>query len=1485
MKIIEKQAILKYLKNCIVDDSKENLSIELDSYKLDSWKLFLPDVKKDFFNDENFEYLIDDLNDFYGVLSKEWKIWYWKERSWLKLENILELHNEIKEYFYRKAYFKFKNINSKYKFIDYISFDDNNIRNDIIRDINNHMYYLNSDKEFLTWQDLEKLFFSWDKKDYLEKIEFFWNENFLDFYDKNKIKKIYICLEHVITEKNKKIIFQPLYFIEVEVQEDKEEHFFSISISESNVSFNFFVEHLWKKLFKLENKQEKDEWFELEKDIDWLSIFKSKIDLYKSNIVKDFDKENIKKSPCLISANDIWFIKWLIKEYNNLIDNKDLNNLDNIWLWIIFNESKFEKNHIDKLTNFTLLNREQQDAVKYSLENKLSVIVWPPWTWKSQVVVNIMLNAYINNKTILFASKNNTAVDTVLKKIADLDLSYYPFLRLWSKNSQDEWYPKIKNKLLKEVNTHYIDFKDIENLKELLSSLEQEITNVEKSYLEYYEAYEKLELILNYYEQGFKDYIYKESKLNIDFDYIRNIKNNFLKLLEKLEKQKKELTNKNNEIEKTKLSYSYLSLIEKNIISWKFEDIDFEEILKWLSKKKSSINKHESYINEQEKKYKSELKKNLYNKFIENISSDLHALVIKSNFIDYSNVKISDLKEIHWDVIEAEEFGFFKKLFWFKSRQIKNSRKIYYNIVEKQKNQKIQEYFLDIDENINNNELLYSKLKELIWLKWFEEKFIKYNKLEAEYKNSISNYKSKLKDLNNDYFNFIKSISKYLFIDFNKLSYEEIIKIIKNIKNLYILIYEKKSIEDSINSYIKKKFEFIKEKEIYFNKYLNKNIIKYIVWNINENNFISVLDNILKLENINIEKENISNLFNELTSLERNITEINNEVFDVQWRLKDKSLDYLSYLISENINDIKPKLTDSVDKIYNVFSFIKNWWDSKDTYLVEKYKKLFDWIKIFITTNLSTTSLPLEWWFYDYLIIDEASQNDIASVIPMLYRVKNVIIIWDPNQLKHITKLKENDIVKIFYKTLKKEDLNDKDYAEDFKDIYNFNNSVFNSFESIYKSKLNKGLITLNEHYRCHDDIINYSNFIVWEYNLFPKIYWNNKHIKNTQIPIWIHWIEDIKNDNEELNKVNETEAKAIIKYLKQILQTLGDKISIWIIAPFRNQVNYIKKLIRDNKLEWYENVLVDTVHKFQWDEKDIILFSTVYPNAKSSIFLNDVNLLNVAVSRARNSFLIFWDKQAIKNYKWDNWEELLYTTLIRYTDSVKRWNEIVKYNKYDTQFEKQFFEELTKAWIKFDYQYPIYEWKYNLDFRIKLKWVNNYINLELDWWVHNNKRSYDYTRNKKVEQLWFKVIRYSNSYMKENMWEIIEWLKKICELINNKSESNESEEKKSDNKIEINKEKKFDYKTFVNNKYLKPIIQYQKDKIQIIDEANKLNKNIKFTYKNSKWEYYKREIKIIEYWEFEYEWIKFFGIKWYCKLRNEERIFNLKSMRQLEIV
>ena len=1132
MKKVEKQQILKYFKNCIINESKEDLSIELNLDKSNLWKLFLPDRKIEKFKDDiNLKFSIKDIELFFDAISWDW---IWNEKSDVLLENIEYLENEKKETFFIKFYSEYiknidldkKNWNNKNikSFIDFIKWWNNSLRIKIIYKVNNYLYYEKSKKDYLKWEDLEKLFFSWDNNKNLEKIDFFWNEDFLSFYDKNKTEKIYLCLENIITEKNHKNILQPLYFIEVEIEENTKEHFFTISLQETNITFNFFVDYFWKNLFELDNKNHKNEWFQLEKDIEVITNFRSKIDLYKWNLINDFDKNKINKNPCLISANDIWFIKWLIKEYNNLIENEDLINTKDTWLWILFNESEIGKNKIDKITSFTYLNKEQLEAVKYSLENQLSVIVWPPGTWKSQVVINILLNAYINNKTVLFASKNNTAVDTVLNKLSNLNLSYFPFLRLWSKKSQDEWYPKIKNNLLQNIQTYSIKFNDLINIQNKILKFNSEIELIEQIYLEYYESYENLEIILNNYEQWFKDYIYKIWTLDLDFVAIK--------------------------------------------------------------------------------------------KFIEQ----------------------------------------------------------------------------------------YNKLKNRFYI---------------------------------------------------EIIFENIILLLINIIN-YIKNTEKE----------KSKIEILKENIlIYLNKELNDILFDYIIWDIDNNNILIKLEKIIELEEINNQKNKISENFKKLSKLKNDITKLNKEIFNFQLKLKDKSLDYISYIISENINKIKPKLSDSIDKIYNIFSFIKEWWNSKDDYLIEKYKKIFDWVKIFITTNLSTSSLPLEKWFFDYLIIDEASQNDIASVIPLLYRTKNVTIIWDPHQLQNIVKLNEKDIIKIFDLNLEKKNLNKKDYIEDFKDIYNFNNSVYSSFESIFKSRLNKNLIVLNEHYRCHDDIINYSNYIISEYNLFPKAYLENKYLKNTSIPIWIYWIKDIINNNDDTTKINEKEAEEIISYLKKILETLWNKVSIWIIAPFRNQVNYINKLIRDNKLEWYYNITVDTVHKFQWDEKDIILFSTVYPNAKSSDFLNNVNLLNVAVSRARNSFLIFWNKQAIKNYKWNLNEELLYNTLINYIESIEKWKKIIENKKFDTAFEKKFFEELEKAKIKFDYQYPIYDGKYNLDFRIKIKWVNNYINFELDGNIHNKQKSYDYTRNKKVEKLWYKVIRFSNIYIKENMSEIIEWLKKICEL------------------------------------------------------------------------------------------------------------------------
>ena len=99
-----------------------------------------------------------------------------------------------------------------------------------------------------------------------------------------------------------------------------------------------------------------------------------------------------------------------------------------------------------------------------------------------------------------------------------------------------------------------------------------------------------------------------------------------------------------------------------------------------------------------------------------------------------------------------------------------------------------------------------------------------------------------------------------------------------------------------------------------------------------------------------------------------------------------------------------------------------------------------------------------------------------------------------------------------------------------------------------------------------------------------------------------------------------------IIKYLNDLIFKKGYKGSIGIVSPFRAQINYIRQSItNDEKLLKELNsrdFICDTVHKFQGDERDLMIFSPVVSKGISRGSLhflkNNGNLFNVAITRAR---------------------------------------------------------------------------------------------------------------------------------------------------------------------------------------------------------------------------------------------------------------------------
>lgn len=93
------------------------------------------------------------------------------------------------------------------------------------------------------------------------------------------------------------------------------------------------------------------------------------------------------------------------------------------------------------------------------------------------------------------------------------------------------------------------------------------------------------------------------------------------------------------------------------------------------------------------------------------------------------------------------------------------------------------------------------------------------------------------------------------------------------------------------------------------------------------------------------------------------------------------------------------------------------------------------------------------------------------------------------------------------------------------------------------------------------------------------------------------------------------------IDIIKAILPKLQSN-DVGIIAPYRNQVAEIRKAI--------PGIEVDTIHKFQGREKDVIVISTV--DNEISNFVDDPHILNVAISRAKKQLILIATGNQIDN-------------------------------------------------------------------------------------------------------------------------------------------------------------------------------------------------------------------------------------------------------------
>ena len=505
---------------------------------------------------------------------------------------------------------------------------------------------------------------------------------------------------------------------------------------------------------------------------------------------------------------------------------------------------------------------------------------------------------------------------------------------------------------------------------------------------------------------------------------------------------------------------------------------------------------------------------------------------------------------------------------------------------------------------------------------------------------SIIALEKKYTEIYDEYEDAKDSISKLVLI-INKIKFEQleeakkVFSIIEEIENKY-----KKSFIDKIKLF----FDYRKIKKLLkLHKVLNEEILKRLPYELN----------------VAMEEAKLRQIEDEINS-KGNLHQILRRIKTLKSKQKKLATDILKNKRRTAIKNILCDASKRRRLMIHAKSLVSRKANLQNRVLEkEDFKPLLNAFPCWCTTTYAiSNSLPLKPAMFDVVIIDEASQCDIASCIPVLYRAKKAIIVGDDKQLPHLSFLE---------KAKEQSFLNQYNIDDKYQLMWRFRDNSMFDLANYYSTTP----VLLDEHFRSSAPIIEFSSneFYGGKIKIMsPNI--NNKDIVELRI------VKDGKVDHDATRNVPECEE--IIKTIQEIIlnDTQNEKpTSIGVISPFRAQVDLIKKAILkvfDGDTIIKHRLDVGTAHTFQGDERDVMLLSwTFAPNSHSQslIFAQKPNLFNVAITRAKYKLINFISRDI---------NELPEGLLRNYLEYVKKINNNQRKDIFKNQFEKTVFEEIS---------------------------------------------------------------------------------------------------------------------------------------------------------------------------------------------------------------
>ncbi len=323
---------------------------------------------------------------------------------------------------------------------------------------------------------------------------------------------------------------------------------------------------------------------------------------------------------------------------------------------------------------------------------------------------------------------------------------------------------------------------------------------------------------------------------------------------------------------------------------------------------------------------------------------------------------------------------------------------------------------------------------------------------------------------------------------------------------------------------------------------------------------ITQLDWLFYLRRINELKSEIVEIENKLSQLDAKA---------LMKSLTDNSMTILKASLAQRYKTERP-IIGSVQKIFNGGeSFLENY-------------------PVVLSTTFSSKLCFNSDTLFDYVIMDEASQVAVDTGFLALTCAKNAIIVGDTMQLPNVVTAEDAAKLDEIRKTSAVPDTYDASK-------HSFLSSVLATIPNIPET-------LLREHYRCHPDIINFCN---------QKFYGGNLLIMTQRQDNEDHLLALKTSGGQHCRgHYNQREIDVVKIELMPLLDNLEET---GIIAPYNNQVEQFHAQIPE--------IEAATVHKYQGREKDTIIMSVT--DDAITEFADNANLLNVAVSRAKNKFCL----------------------------------------------------------------------------------------------------------------------------------------------------------------------------------------------------------------------------------------------------------------------